>query len=551
MFIPNRLIILIDDLGCRNRCSLEKTLLSNADLYPKHQDATATNITATTSISSPGSIDYESKSNCQISQSIPTQNGFEDSLQKDASASTPLSFTASAARRFELEGSVTDIHVTFSKTEFQELLQYIGSSPHPTLKEKLTIAASASKCHQHQKDGEHHAEILSGTCTATPKATTNSGGELISDAKGLHHQTGAASHLQIPQSSAEKPILCCQKSILHVKSVDTPIPAPLTPQPQRSHKKLEACRSDSSTDSGLSQCRSHCSSTVSNRSSSVFLSEDEDDNVSPFLRGAVPEQQHGHGDTIKHSEARNGFDKVETRPVDNKEKLSSLSRKGKEAEEHIDGTGVKYKPRRQSETTRNVAVGKRQKHEVKKGHHYVSRKRNRAISLPELPPMNAQSKTGMTIDWRIPRDDFIGPIFHHKNKVFEKKCRFSTGSGSSILNVQLAIRLYPNGINWDQGSYSTLKIEITSTSRPPPPAAFIQFDVTGYDCHAGHVITSRQVEYPMQDREFLIPEFLSHEVIKISHTKNFEFRATIKIKYLVCRDWVLVAPEKVGRLNHK
>ena len=553
MFISNQLITVtfIDELGSRNGCSSEKTLSSNADLFPKHQDATAANITATTPISVQGSIDSERKSSSQASQSVPTQNNFEDSLQKDASSSKPVMSAASDAHQLELEDSVRDVHVTFTKMEFRELLQYIGSNPHPTLKEKLTTAASVSKRRQHRRETEHHAEILLGTQAATPKVIPRCRRKLSSDVKRLDNQTDAASHLQTPQS-----ILCHQKSFLHVRSIDTPIPAPLTPQPQRSHKKLEACSSNSSTDSGLSQCQSHRSSTVSNRSSSVFLSEDEDDqkvanegdNVSPILTGVSSKQQ--HGDATKHSESGDRCEKGETRhgTRDKNETLSSLIRGSDGEEEHI---SVKCKPRRQSETTSNVTVDKRQKHEMNKGHHHLSRKRNRAISLPELPPLNAQSKTGMTIDWRIPRDDFIDPIFHHKNKVFEKKCRFSTGSGSSILNVQLAIRLYPNGINWDQGSYSTLKIEITSTSRPPPPAAYIQLDITGYDCHAGHVIASRQVEYPMQDREFLIPEFLSHEVIKFSHTKNFEFRATIKIKYLVCRDWVLVAPDKVGRSHHK
>lgn len=555
MFIDYLHLYYIDELGSGNGCSSEKTLSSDVDFPPKHQDATAANITTTTHISVPGSLDSNSKSSSQVSQSVPTQNGFEDSLQKDASSAKPLTSAASNVHRFELEDSIRDVHVTFTKTEFQELLQYIGSNPQPRLKEKLTTAASVSKHHQHRRESEHHAEISFGTCAETPKVIPRCRRQLSSDAKGLDHQTGATStsHRQIPQSNPEKPVLCHQKSILHVRSIDTPIPAPLTPQPQRSHKKLEACSSDSSTDSGLSQCQSHRSSTVSNRSSSVFLSEDEEDqkaakegdNVGPTLTGVTPEQQ--HGDATKHIETRDGCDKVETRHG-TRDKSSSLSRGSNEQEEHI---SVKRKPRRQSETATNIAVDKRQKHEMKKGHHHLSRKRNRAISLPELPPLNAQSKTGMTIDWRIPRDDFIDPIFHHKNKVFEKKCRFSTGSGPSVLNVQLAIRLFPNGLNWDQGSYSTLKVEITSISRQPPTTAYIQFDMTGYDCHAGHVITSRQVEYPMQDREFLIPEFLSHEVIKFSHTKNFDFRAIIKIKYLVCQDWVLVAPDKVGRSCHK
>ena len=514
----------------------------------------ASNLTPTTYSNRATPVTLESggkpSNNDIVSQSIPTRNGFESSLQKDTSTGTPLATTTLDAHRFDLEDSLRDVHVTLSKTELRELLRCMENNPVPTLKEKLTVAAATNKQHQRRRERRCQSEtaILSGATTETPKIIMKTGKQMPGDVVDFDRQTSStmASLVQAPHVNPGKPVLCRQKSVLHVRSIDTPIPALLTPQPQRTHKKLEACNSDSSTDSGLSQCRSQRSSTVSDRSSSVFLSEDEDDqNIAKEDKNSIqmvavskllPED--GQGTVC--SQVTKGLDDVKL-----DEEKERIQKRSDECEKQLGGSKIKDKPRRQSESTRDVTVDKRERHETKKACH-ISRKRSRAISLPELPPLNPQSKTGMTIDWKIPRDDFIGPIFYHKGKTFEKKCRFSTGSGSSIINVQLAIRLFPNGINWDQGSYSTLKVEILSTSRPPSSAAYIHFDITGYDCHAGHVIASRQVEYPMKNKEFLIPEFLSHEVIKVSHARHFEFRAIIKVKYLVCRDWVLVAPDKVA-----
>ena len=486
----------------------------------------------------------------QISRSIPTQSYLNSAR---SNGTTPqLSTTAPDVRLFDLEASVS---VHFSKDEIHKLLQ---CNPDPELKEKLLTAAAGTffrdGCsHQKEKRG-----VMSGE--KVPKVVMNSGRQMSNEASNFDSQPSTHLH-------TDKVLLRRQTSLLHVRNIETPIPAPLTPQPQKTHMKLEARSSNTSTassdtDSGLSQCKSHRSSTVSNASSSdAFLSEEEDsdhkeDDHSQSMQAAtsVSPQRKDSGVGSTHSQAAGANDEHSR---NDRLQAKKLERDRCHSAHKVGGHGnllVKQQldsgvsRRRQSESTKDaMATERRHKNDSRKGHHHgISRKRYRAVSLPEFPPPNPLAKTGMTIDWRIPRDDFIDPIFHHKNKTFERKCRFSTGSGSSILNVQLAIRLYPNGINWDQGSYSTLIVEITNTSRPPPHTAYIQFEITGYDCHAGHVITSRQVEYPLKHREFLIPEFLSHEVIKVSHARNFEFRATIKIKYLVCSDWVVIPPDPVN-----
>ena len=491
-----------------------------------------------------------SRQNSQISRSIPTQS-YLNSIRSNGAI--PTSATAPDVRQLDLEASVS---VHFSKDEIHKLLQ---CNPDLELKEKLLTAAMTAHHRGERmlyKDGfSQDTEKKNVDSSATiPKVIMNSGKQMNSEASNFNSQND--SHL------TDKVLLRRQTSLLHVRNIETPIPAPLTPQPQKTHMKLEARSSNTSTgssdtDSGLSQCHSHRSSTVSTASSSdAFLSEEEDssselkeDDHSQTFQEATASaspQRKDSGVGTAHSQAVSANDEHSSRR--DRLQVKKLERDGRHSalkpaahgnlvlkQKQFD-SGISTQ-RRQSEST------KRDKQESRRGHHHISRKRNRAVSLPEFPPPNPLAKTGMTIDWRLPRDDFINPIFYHKNKIFERKCRFSTGSGSSILNVQLAIRLYPNGINWDQGSYSTLIVEITSTSRPPPPTAYIQFEITGYDCHAGHVIASRQVEYPLKHKEFLIPEFLSHEVIKVSHAKNFEFRATIKIKYLVCRDWVVIPPD--------
>ena len=522
--------------------------------------STASKPTGAASAIPTGLIDEVSKSGIssgQISKSIPSHDQNYFNSIRSNTATPQLSTTAPDARHLDLESSIS-LHL--NKTEIDKLLR---CNPDPTLKEKLLTAASSYHTGEStfSKDGcSHYGErrgVISGE--PIPKVIMNSGMKMRSEASNFDSQTSG--HF------TKKVLLRRQQSILHVRNIETPIPAPLTPQPQKSHMKLEARSSNTSTgssdtDSGLSQCHSHRSSTVSNASSSdAFLSEEEETDLkeedhshSTRMVGASSQRKdNGVGSSNIHHQVavdeQSRSDRLQAKQLAERDKRHSAHKTAGPGpnlltKQKLDG-GVN-KLRRQSESTRDVIADRRDKHESRRGGHPISLKRNRAISLPEFPPPNPLAKTGMTIDWRLPRDDFIDPIFHHKNKTFERKCRFSTGSGSSILNVQLAIRLYPNGINWDQGSYSTLKVEITNTSRPPPPTAYIQFDITGYDCHAGHMIASRQVEYPLKHKEFLIPEFLSHEVIKVSHAKNFEFRATIRIKYLVCSDWVVIPPDPVG-----
>ena len=121
--------------------------------------------------------------------------------------------------------------------------------------------------------------------------------------------------------------------------------------------------------------------------------------------------------------------------------------------------------------------------------------------------------------------------------------KVSAGSGPTKLNLNINFKLFPNGINWDQDSYSTLKIEVTSpSSQTLSSDVHSQLVVTGADCETGDVITSRQAEWPLHDRAHIIKEFIAHEVIKVSSARYFEFKATLRVKYSLSKDWVVVNP---------
>lgn len=147
----------------------------------------------------------------------------------------------------------------------------------------------------------------------------------------------------------------------------------------------------------------------------------------------------------------------------------------------------------------------------------------------------------VTVSWKVKRSEFVDPLFYHKNNCFEKKVKFSAGSGPTKLNLNVNFKLFPNGINWDQDSYSTLKIEVTSpSSQTLSSDVYLQLVVTGADCQTGDVITSRQAEWPLHDRAHVIKEFIAHEVIKVSSARYFEFKATLRVKYSLSKDWVVV-----------
>ena len=147
----------------------------------------------------------------------------------------------------------------------------------------------------------------------------------------------------------------------------------------------------------------------------------------------------------------------------------------------------------------------------------------------------------MTVSWKVKRSEFVDPLFYHKNNCFEKKVKVSAGSGPTKLNLNVNFKLFPNGINWDQDSYSTLKIEVTSpSSQTLSSDVYLQLVVTGADCQTGDVITSRQAEWPLHDKAHIIKEFIAHEVIKVSSARYFEFKATLRVKYSLSKDWVVV-----------
>ena len=173
-----------------------------------------------------------------------------------------------------------------------------------------------------------------------------------------------------------------------------------------------------------------------------------------------------------------------------------------------------------------------------------------AIKRSRIPPFlpgskgqkgSAELKDAVTISWKEKRGNFVGPIFFHKNKCFQKRVKVSAGSGPTRLNLNVNFKLYPNGINWDQDSYSTLKIEATSpSSQILSSDAHLQLSVTGTDPHTGNIITAQQAEWPLHEKAHIMKEFLAHDIIKVSSAQHFEFQATLRVKFSLSKDWVVV-----------
>ena len=131
------------------------------------------------------------------------------------------------------------------------------------------------------------------------------------------------------------------------------------------------------------------------------------------------------------------------------------------------------------------------------------------------------------------RDDFILPIFHHKDKCFEKKVKLNIGTSKQ--NPVVTFKLYPNGLNVDKNRSSTLKVEVTHLGKLER-GMILQVNITGQDCHSGDIIVSRQVENSLNHNSFLLPDFISHEIIKLSNARNFQFTATLHI----ADEWLIV-----------
>lgn len=126
------------------------------------------------------------------------------------------------------------------------------------------------------------------------------------------------------------------------------------------------------------------------------------------------------------------------------------------------------------------------------------------------------------------RSEFMHPLFEHTNKTFEKKLKLCLGSRRSCPSV--VFKLFPNGVGSDENIYSSFRIELPSATQILPSGTALEFSITVRDLHTADVLVSRHMEVAAEQEEYMLEQFLAHEVIKSSKARHFEIKIMIKVK---------------------
>lgn len=157
-----------------------------------------------------------------------------------------------------------------------------------------------------------------------------------------------------------------------------------------------------------------------------------------------------------------------------------------------------------------------------------------------------------TCSWPLKRSDFIAPIFLHNNKTFEKNFQVRAGGKKTGCVFTFVLKLYPNGVNWDQDSSASLHVEVM-TPHSAQTSSVLYFGVCVVEDRTTscHVLTQRRRICKLrEEKEFLFDGFLSHEVVKTSQAKILCVLFHVELSYLLGEDWVCVGTEHgLGRLE--
>jgi hypothetical protein len=143
--------------------------------------------------------------------------------------------------------------------------------------------------------------------------------------------------------------------------------------------------------------------------------------------------------------------------------------------------------------------------------------------------------------WRVKRSEFMIPLFQHTNKTFEKKVKLSLGTCSPHLSV--VFKLFPNGVGSDENIYSSFRIELPSATQIVPPGTSLVFSITVRDLLTADVLASRHMEVGLEREEYMLEQFLAHEVIKSSQSRRFEIRIMTKVN-VSSKGWVEIQGSK-------
>lgn len=119
------------------------------------------------------------------------------------------------------------------------------------------------------------------------------------------------------------------------------------------------------------------------------------------------------------------------------------------------------------------------------------------------------------------------PLFQHTSKTFEKKIKLCMGPRGPCLSV--VFKLFPNGVGSDENIYSSFRIELPSATQIVPPGTSLVFSITVRDLHTADVLASRHMEVVAETEEYMMEQFLAHEVIKSSQARHFEISIMTKV----------------------
>ena len=133
------------------------------------------------------------------------------------------------------------------------------------------------------------------------------------------------------------------------------------------------------------------------------------------------------------------------------------------------------------------------------------------------------------------------PLFKHTHKTFEKRVKLCMGHKSPCLPI--LFKLFPNGVGSDENIYSSFRISLPSDSQLVPAGTSLVFSLTVRDLQTADILATRYLEVGLEREEYLLEQFLAHEVIKSSQARHLEIRIMTKVNSSP-RGWVEVQQPK-------
>ena len=109
--------------------------------------------------------------------------------------------------------------------------------------------------------------------------------------------------------------------------------------------------------------------------------------------------------------------------------------------------------------------------------------------------------------------------------------------------LPILFKLFPNGVGSDENIYSSFRISLPSDSQLVPAGTSLVFSLTVRDLQTADILATRYLEVGLEREEYLLEQFLAHEVIKSSQARHLEIRIMTKVNSSP-RGWVEVQQPK-------